>query len=64
MEVGELTSRNLDTIINRLWALELRFEDYCRQHGKFFDSQILLGPEQITLKCFIKDGNNGETKRN
>lgn len=63
MEIGELTSKNLNTIINRLWALELKFEPYCRQHNKFFESQILLGPNQITLKCFLKDGNNGETKR-
>ena len=62
MEIGELTSKNLDKIINRLWDLERRFEPYCRQHDKVFESSIVLSPNQITLKCFIKNGNNGETK--
>lgn len=54
MEIGELASTNIDTIINRLWVLELRFENYCRQHNKSFHSTITLGPKLIILKCYIE----------
>jgi len=54
MEIGELTSKNIDTIINRLWELELRFENYCKLHAKLFTSTITLNPNNITLKCYIE----------
>ena len=54
MEIGEFASTDIDAIVNRLWGLELRYENYCRQHNKIFNSEILLGPKLIILKCYIK----------
>ena len=53
MEIGELESDDLNEIIEKSRVLETRFKKYCRQHSKFFESKILLGPDKIILKCYL-----------
>ena len=60
MEIGELESDDLNEIIKKSRVLETRFKKYCRQHSKFFESKILLGPDKIILKCYLTDEDSRE----
>ncbi len=55
MEIGELRSDDLGEILEKSRVLEDKFEDYCRQHNKFFYSKLFLGPDNIVMKCYLEN---------
>jgi hypothetical protein len=64
MEIGELRSEDLGEVLKKSRVLENRFKNYCRQHNKFFYSKILLGPDSIILKCYLKNNEDSREIKN